>query len=254
MTSATNEQRAYYERTAAEYDSMHLRESEHEFALAQLLGLMKFYSFDSLLDVGSGTGRVPRFAKRDLPGVRVCGLEPVAGLREIGYQNGLGPDELMDGNALSLADPDDSWDIVCAFGILHHIPEPEVAIAEMCRVAKHGVFFSDLNNYGCGSLPQRALAQTLRMLRLWRPFQYIKNGGKYEKYSEGDGVHYSYSLFDSLPTIRRKFSQIHLSNTKGDSPNLFRGCSHISVFAVSDPAALESRSVSLPQSATTAAV
>lgn len=244
MSTSVAEQREYYERTAANYDEMHLHETEHEFALSQLMGIMRFYGFESLLDVGSGTGRVPRYAKHELPGVRVKGVEPVAGLREIGLSNGLSADELVDGNALSLPDEDNSWDIVCAFGILHHIAEPDKAIREMCRVARHGVFFSDLNNFGCGSLGQRAFSQTLRMFRLWRPFQFLKNGGKYEKFSEGDGIHYSYSLFDSLNCIREKFPQIHITNTKGSSSNLFRGCSHVSVFAVPDQDSLLQRRTS----------
>lgn len=241
MSDDQTEQRDYYARTAANYDQMHLEESEHELALAQLLGLTRYFKYDSLLDVGAGTGRVLRHAKSELPQVRIAGIEPVAGLREIGHLSGIPETELTDGNALDLQHEDNSWDIVCAFGILHHIPEPERAITEMCRVARHGVFFSDLNNYGCGSISQRVLSQTLRKLHLWRPFQFLKNGGKFEKFSEGDGIHYSYSLFDSLPTIRRKFGQIHLSNTKGNSPDLFQGCSHVSVFAVAEERSLEKR-------------
>ncbi len=241
MSDNQNDQRDYYERTATRYDEMHLEESEHEFALAQLLGFTRYFKYESLLDVGAGTGRVLRHAKSELPKVRIAGIEPVAGLREMGHRSGIPEAELTDGNALDLQHADNSWDIVCAFGILHHIPDPEKAIAEMCRVARHGVFFSDLNNYGCGSLPQRLLSQTLRSVKLWRPFQYVKNGGKHEKFSEGDGIHYSYSLFDSLATIRKKFPQIHLTNTKGSSPDLFRGCSHVSVFAVADGEALTRR-------------
>jgi len=233
-----SEQIDYYERTAKDYDSMHLAETEHELALAQLIGIMRHYGYRSLLDVGAGTGRVLRLGKIHLEGVKIHGVEPVDGLREVAYLKGVSPEELKNGNALNLDFPDGSWDIVCAFGILHHIPSPEKAIAEMCRVAKHGVFFSDLNNYGCGSSAQRLLSRALRRVGLWRPFQYIKNGGKYEKYSEGDGIHYSYSLFDSLSTIRRKFPQIHLTNTKGSDPDLYRGCSHVSVFAVENDDAL----------------
>lgn len=239
MTSATDEQRDYYERTAADYDTMHLLELEHEFALSQLLGLLTTFSFTSLLDVGAGTGRVLRHTRDRIPGVKVAGVEPVAGLREIAYSKGIGRDELTDGNALELSFEDNSWDVVCAFGILHHIPDPEKAVREMCRVARHGVFFSDLNNYGCGSLAQRVFAKTLRTMHLWRPFQYLKNGGKHEKFSESDGIHYSYSLLDSLPTVREKFPQIHMTNTKGGPHSSPLGlCSHLSVFAVSDPESL----------------
>ncbi len=233
------EQKEYYERTASQYDAMHLLESEHEFALSQLLGIMTTYSLTSLLDVGAGTGRVLRHTRDRVPGVKVAGVEPVEGLRKIGYSKGISEDELKDGNALNLDFPDNSWDVVCAFGILHHIPDPEKAIAEMCRVAKHAVFFSDLNNYGCGSPPQRIFAKTLRTFHLWRPFQFVKNGGKHEKFSESDGIHYSYSLLDSLPTIQEKFPQIHMTNTKGGPPSSPLGlCSHLSIFAVSSPDSL----------------
>jgi ubiquinone/menaquinone biosynthesis C-methylase UbiE len=223
----------YYQDTANDYDSSHLGEVEHEVALAVLTGLLLHYRFESLLDVGAGTGRVLRLAGPRLPNVRIRGIEPSASLREVGYQQGINPEDLQDGNALGLPYPDNSWDVVCAFGILHHIADPEAAIREMCRVAKHAVFFSDLNNFGCGSILQRCFSQTLRSLHLWKMFQFIKNGGKYEKFSEGDGLHYSYSLFDSLPTIRRKFPQTHLMNTRGNGENILRSCPNFCVFAVS---------------------
>lgn len=241
MKTVAEQQNEYYERTAEDYDKLHLGEAEHEFALSQLLGLVRYYKFESLLDIGAGTGRVLRHAKAHLPNVKIAGLEPVEGLRVIGYKHGLSSAELCEGNALSIAHEDNSWDIVCAFGILHHISEPEKAISEMCRVARHGVFFSDLNNFGCGSSGQRLFSQFLRRLRLWRPFQYFKNGGKFEKFSESDGIHYSYSLFDSLPTIRATFPQIHFTNTKGSSPDLFKVCSHVSLFAVKSKDSLTSQ-------------
>ncbi len=241
MDKDQKKQRAYYEATAKAYDEMHLKEIEHEIALSQLLGYMRYFNFESLLDVGAGTGRVLRHANAHLDGVKLGGIEPVAALREIAYSKGVFRPQLTEGDALNLEFPDNSWDIVSAFGILHHIPDPEKAILEMCRVAKYGIFFSDLNNYGCGSRSQRALSQGLRVFGLWRSFQFIKNGGKMGKFSEGDGIHYSYSLFDSLPTVRRKFPQIRIANTKGSHPSLFRGCSHISLFAVASDSTIASR-------------
>ncbi len=238
MTNAAHEQQSYYERTAAEYDTNHLREPEHEFSLSQLLGIVRYHGFSSLLDVGAGTGRVLRHAKQHLDGVKLCGIEPVAALRAVGYANGLSPDELREGNALQLDFPDNSWDVVCAFGILHHIKDPEAAILEMCRVARHGVFFSDMNNYGCGSVAQRVLALGLRSIGLWKPFQFVKNGFKYEKFSPGDGIFYSYSVFDSLRTIRKKFPQTHIANTRASCDHLLAGSSHISVFAAHSSEAL----------------
>ena len=235
------EQQQYYARTADRYDAMHLSETEHEIALAQLCGLVRYFGFESLLDVGAGTGRVLRHGVTEMPNTSVIGVEPIKELREIAYLNGVSRNQLSDGNAMNLDFADNSFDIVCAFGILHHIPRPEVAILEMCRVARYGIFFSDLNNFGCGSSAQRLFRHKMRITKLWKPFQWLKNGGKMEKYSEGDGIHYSYSLFDSLGTIRTKFRQIHLMNTKAGNGNLFWSSSHVSAFAVKDEGFLANR-------------
>ena len=231
---AVQRQRDYYAKTASEYDESHMLEPEHAIAIAQLSGYLSYYSFRSLLDVGAGTGRVMRHLKSSNTSLNVLGVEPVAELRRVAYENNIPKEMIIDGDATNLNMKDDSWDVVCAFGVLHHIPDPNKAVREMCRVAKHGVFISDLNNFGCGSLPQRAFSQTLHSLNLWRSFQWIKNGGRYDKYSEGDGVHYSYSLYDSIDAIREKFPQTFLCNTRGSSKNPFRNCSHASVFAVKD--------------------
>lgn len=244
---AIQKQREYYAQTAKAYDEMHLSEPEHEVGLAQLSGYLGHYGMESLLDVGAGTGRVLRHLTAQHSGLKVCGIEPVKELREVGHQKGVAKDQLIDGDATRLDCEDNSWDVVCAFGILHHIADPNLAVAEMCRVARKAVFFSDSNNFGCGSFLQRAFSQSLHRLNLWRPFQWAKNGGRYDKFSEGDGVHYSYSLFDSLKTIEKKFPQYFLANTRDSSPSIYRGCANLSVFAVKSPEALVELNVNLQQ-------
>jgi len=236
-------QRDYYTRTADDYDHLHLLESEHALALSYLSGLMDNYAFSSLLDIGAGTGRVIRHLRKNRPDLTILGVEPVDALRKVACNMGVPENCMVSGDACALDFPDDSWDMVCSFGVLHHIPEPSLAVKEMCRVAKHAIFISDLNNFGCGSIAQRILSQGLRMLGLWKAFQWIKNGGKFDKYSEGDGVHYSYSVFDSLPTLRNKFPLTYLSNTRGSGDNLYRQCSHLSVFAVKSRAQLDAMNI-----------
>lgn len=230
--NAVVQQQDYYANTAENYDKLHLLETEHEYGLAQLLGIMSYYQLDSLLDVGAGTGRVLRHISEKLPNTKIMGLEPVEELRKQAIAKGVPADKIIDGDALSLPFEDNSWDVVSAFGILHHIKDPQIAISEMCRVAKHGIFFSDLNNFGCITGFQQFFSLTLWKLGLWKPFQWLKNGRKLEKYSEGDGIHYSYTIFDNLAEIRKTFPKTFLSNTKGSGNNLFLKCSHISVFAV----------------------
>jgi hypothetical protein len=52
------------------------------------------------------------------------------------------------------------------------------------------------------------------------------------KYSEGDGVYYSFCAFDALPLLRRKFSQVHVMNTQGcGEADLLGTVSHVALVA-----------------------
>jgi ubiquinone/menaquinone biosynthesis C-methylase UbiE len=221
----------HYARTAAQYDGVHVAEDdEHAIALAWLAAFIEQREFSSVLDVGSGTGRALRRLKR-IPGVEVRGVEPVPALREQAYANGVSPLDLADGDALALDFPDRSVDVVCAFGVLHHIADHQRAVAEMCRVARRGVFISDANNFGQGSAGARALKQVLRAVRLWRAFDYIRTRGKGYHYSEGDGVFYSYSIFDDLPVLKARFESLYWMTTRPGGPNMFRSAQTVALFA-----------------------
>ena len=51
-------QRNYYRTTADQYDRMHNNCADsHAFALAVLVSMIDFFGIQSILDVGSGTGR-----------------------------------------------------------------------------------------------------------------------------------------------------------------------------------------------------
>ena len=104
-----------------------------------LVGLLDYLAIGSLLDVGSGTGRVITYVKKAKPDLMILGVEPVQELREVAYEKGISPAELTDGDALDLRCGDGAFDLVCAFGVLHHIRTPEIAIGEMLRVAKKAI-------------------------------------------------------------------------------------------------------------------
>ena len=142
----------------------------------------------SLLDVGSGTGRALLHLTRKFAASPVVfnGIEPSAALREIAYSKGLSAAQLMDGDALALAFPADSVDVVCSFGVLHHVADHRRAVEEMTRVAKRGVFISDANNMGQGPIRSRFIKQVLRAFGLWRMFDYVRTGFKGYHYSVGD--------------------------------------------------------------------
>jgi ubiquinone/menaquinone biosynthesis C-methylase UbiE len=222
-------QRAYYTSTAVTYDDAHIQASEHRLGLQLMLATIRHYEFGSVLDVGSGTGRALIFIKRELPTVTVVGIEPSAELRAIGHQKGLTADELREGDALRLPFDDQSFDLVCEFSALHHIAQPARAVSEMLRVAKRGIFISDTNNFGQGGPVVRSIKQAINAAGLWSIADWIKTGGRGYSVSEGDGVAYSYSVFNDWPQIRQHCRIVHVVNTDGAGINPYRTAAHVAV-------------------------
>jgi hypothetical protein len=66
---------------------------------------------------------------------------------------------------------------------------------------------------------------------LWGVADLIKTRGKGYTTSEGDGLAYSYSVFDSIPTVKKKFHNIYLMNTMPSGVNMYRSASQVAVFA-----------------------
>jgi SAM-dependent methyltransferase len=229
-------QRAYYAQTAADYDDMHVREDdEHGFAVSFMIAAVQQFGIGSILDVGCGTGRGLLRIKRALPGIRAVGIEPSAELRAVGHAKGLAEGELLDGDAERLAFADGSFDLVCEFGALHHMPHPSQAVAEMLRVAGRAIFISDSNNFGQGSRLARGVKQAINALGLWSLADRIKTKGKGYSISEGDGLFYSYSVFNDLPQIARTCQSVHFLNTDQSGPNLYRTASHVALFGLKVP-------------------
>lgn len=227
-------QRIYYANTAYLYDDMHLActNDEHFFALTFLSSVIDFFGFESVLDIGSGTGRALQYLKKRHPNIKIKGIEPVAELRYIGYKKGLSQNELIYGDARRLDFADGDFDLVCEFGVLHHVKRPEEVVAEMIRVVKKAIFISDCNNFGQGTVAIRTIKQMLNHLGLWRIADFIKTRGKGYCISEGDGIAYSYSVFSNLKQIKKSCKQIHMLNTTNAGPDLYKTASHIALLAI----------------------
>lgn len=116
-------QRAYYAETAEKYDNIHKHDrDEHGLGLAYMMAMIEFFGICSVLDIGSGTGFALLNLKEKMPHVRAVGVEPSEAQRVIGYSKGLSETELVDGDAMSLAFADGSFDLVCEFGAFHPAP------------------------------------------------------------------------------------------------------------------------------------
>jgi SAM-dependent methyltransferase len=230
---AVDIQRAYYAATADNYDAAHVHvDDEHGFALRFLISVAGHLGIRSILDIGSGTGRGLLTIKANLPDVAVLGVEPSPELRKIGRSKSLSEEELIDGDAMNLAFDDGSFDLVCEFGALHHIPNPSRAVAEMLRVSHQAIFISDCNNFGQGSGPLRLMKQIVKGVGLWPAAYFLKTRGKGYLISEGDGLAYSYSVFDDYKQIAACCKSVHMLNTSHGGPNLYRSASHVALLGL----------------------
>jgi ubiquinone/menaquinone biosynthesis C-methylase UbiE len=222
----------YYRATASSYDHLHLKDrDEHAFALRILSATIAYYPITSILDIGAGTGRVARFIKQHHPALRVVSVEPVCELRDIAKSYGLAKEDVLDGDATCLQFGDGEFDLVTEFGALHHIRYPSAAVKEMLRVCKIGVFISDCNNFGQGSVFARISKQVLRATKLWKVANKIKTRGKGYSISSGDGLAYSYSVFSDYKQVAKQ-CHTYILNTQPSGINPYRTASHVALLGI----------------------
>jgi hypothetical protein len=83
----------------------------------------------------------------------------------------------------------------------------------MMRVARRAVFLSDSNRFGQGAMPSRLLKLVLAKCGLWPMANFLKTGGTGYTLSAGDGLSYSYSVFDSLEQLQQWADRVVLVPT-----------------------------------------
>lgn len=200
---ATEIQMQYYEDTAGRYEQMHAHEGAgDEFSMQLLHAIVRMVNAQSVLDVGTATGLNLRALKEALPHLSVCGIEPVRALIEEAAQHAPAvPGPIFQARGEALPFRDASFDVVCEFAVLHHVPDPGAVVKEMLRVARKAVFISDSNRFGQGPGIKRIIKLLLFKSHLWSVFNYLRTSGKGFLISEGDGVSYSYSVYDSFQQI-----------------------------------------------------
>jgi ubiquinone/menaquinone biosynthesis C-methylase UbiE len=214
--SAEALQARYYEESAAGYDDMHnaSEDHEHNLALQYIDMISNAFGFRTFLDVGAGTGRGILFFRER--GKEARGIEPVAAMIERAESNGVPKGVLLQGSGYELPFEDGAFDVVFECGVLHHVADPSRMVDEMIRVARRAIFISDSNRFGQGSRAARLLKTTLYKTGLWRAARFIQTKGKMYTLSEGDGLQYSYSVFDSYNQLASRTQQIWLLPTAGE--------------------------------------
>jgi hypothetical protein len=97
----------------------------------------------------------------------------------------------------------------------------------MLRVARLAVVISDSNNVGQGRPGVRALKRLLKGAGLWRAVDLVRTRGRGYRFSEGDGVYYSFSAFDDFDLLRRACSAVHVMNTEGATWDHYGTAGHV---------------------------
>jgi ubiquinone/menaquinone biosynthesis C-methylase UbiE len=215
--AGVNAQSSYYRDTGASYDAHHLHEGDaHSIGLRYVTGLGLALGARTVLDVGTGTGRTMKALSTQLGAdARVFGIDPSRTLlrqAKIGSAAGV-----VRGSGTALPFADKSFDLVCESGALHHVPDPGAVVAEMLRVARIAVTVSDSNRFAQGSLAGRLLKLGLVRTNLWPLVMRIRTKGKGYLYSPGDGVFYSYSVWDSRPLVAAWAERVIVVDTSGSA-------------------------------------
>jgi ArsR family transcriptional regulator len=132
--------RAYFAENAADWDTiraLHVAEGSVESAILETIGDRQF---DSLLDLGTGTGRLlelfaPLYA-------RAIGVDASPAMLAVARANldraGLTNAQVRLGDIQHLPFGRNSFDVVTIHQVLHYLGEPERAIAEAARVLRPG--------------------------------------------------------------------------------------------------------------------
>jgi SAM-dependent methyltransferase len=196
-------QHDFYEATAARYDREFVRSDDpHAVALSYISMLLSHSGYQSVLDVGAGTGRGVRHLLDRHPDVDVRGIEPVRAMIEVAERLHRVPAGCIEqgvGDPLPFAE--DSFDAVCELGVLHHVADPNEVVRHMTRVARRAVFLSDENRFARGTRAAKLSKYALYRLGAWPVVRRLRTRGRGYHLTEDGGVSYSYSVYDSLPIL-----------------------------------------------------
>ncbi len=198
--------------------------------LCFLYAMLRSYPVHSLLDIGGGSGELAQYLQQTDLDLTVSTIDSDPRQQTVSDQKKLA--DIAIGDAMNLTFANRSFDVVCACGLLHHLPQPYRAVNEMLRVANRAVFISDANCYAHGNRLARTIKQLLHMSGLWRATDWVLTGGKRYRDTATDGRVYTYSLYDSYRYLRRHCTHIHVLNLDGDGLHAYRSAHSLALFAV----------------------
>jgi ubiquinone/menaquinone biosynthesis C-methylase UbiE len=199
---------SYYKRTAKAYNGWHCNTSDnssHNFAVRDILAVMQQTGSKTLLDVCCGTGRAIKAALDK--GYQASGVDACGDLLEIGRREfGIPAENLREADATQLPFPDNSFDVVCILGALHHTAMPHQVVSELIRVSRHAIVISDEANHLFGGvksiLLRLGLFEPLYRLVFRRPPRQSRR----LVVSESDGPSFVFTIEEIIPMLRERFA------------------------------------------------
>lgn len=198
---------AFYARTAAKYNSWHCNPSDsssHNFAVREVLQLMRETDSRTALDVCCGTGRAVKALLDE--GYDATGIDFSPEMLAVGVrESGIPEERMKQGDATALPFPDQSFDVTCVLGALHHTARPTQLISEMLRVSRKGIVVSDELNRLSGGLKQILIsagifAPVYRLLFRREPRQHRRMST-----SDEDGPTYVFTAEEIIPLLKSEF-------------------------------------------------
>ncbi|MBR2995491.1 MAG: class I SAM-dependent methyltransferase [Lachnospiraceae bacterium] len=131
--------RKHFDQQAAEYDARDTvyYSREGKISCRDIAAMLKDSFYDSLLDVGCGTGFLIDMLTQQRT-ARYTGLDLSAEMIKMAQRKNIPGAEFVNGTADELPFPDESFDIVTCSQSYHHYPYPEKAMSEAFRVLKRG--------------------------------------------------------------------------------------------------------------------
>jgi len=108
--------------------------------------LLRYYpQAHSILEVGCGTGHFTRWFRQQ--GLQAVGYDLSHPMLEESIR--LKSDPVVQGDAMHLAFPAKSFDLLAFITTLEFLPHPTVALAEAFRIARQGIILGVLNRQSC---------------------------------------------------------------------------------------------------------
>ena len=142
----------HFDGQAAEYDQRdtYYYSRNGKISCQDIVEQIRGLSYDSLLDVGCGTGfLIDQLTKRKA--ARYCGVDLSDEMIRVAKGKEIRGAQFLVGSADRLPYPDESFDIVTCSQSFHHYPYPEKAMQEAKRVLKPGGLYI-LSDTGIGGI------------------------------------------------------------------------------------------------------